>query len=315
MKKKICSLALLFALNTTVCGLSAETKQITSDVIIDAPPADSTYSPIPASPSKSKRGNPNSTSGRRAGAAPEVKAFSFANRAFGPERFAKAVIVRSGKADPRITAQLQEDLAVMSRILEKSAAEYKDEHEEAAGIQIFTLQGGRPIRSMYLEEYGVVFTLNVSIPLKPEPKIEEVEDKRQDNANEEWNDARNELFGEKRAWRGHPDKPPRRSFDPHQVEEFRNSLVDALKNASNIRHLRETDFVTIVVRGRSLEGDIENRLELLMENGGRVLSPVAEERSGDSTLVLRIRKNELDDAVKRKGPAEEFKKKVSITAY
>ncbi len=305
----------------SLSAVQVELQQIheaTTDAVIEpAPPAG-----IPGNPpsgSKVKRNKAVPAAAPRHGTTAEVKSFTF-NRTFGGER-SRPLIVRSAKADTKTTSQLQEDLAIMSRVLEKSAGEYRDDHEEAAGIPILALGGGKGIRALYLEDYGVLFTLSVNIPLQPELKGEMAE-KPQNATNEEWNEARSELFADRRPAGGRGEHP-RREFDQHQLDEFRDSLVEALRNAANIRNLQDSDWVTLVVRGRGAAGEGEP-LEVLLRNGyaagngeygfGRVAS--GDDRNTDSsTMVLRIKKGALDTFTRRKGSAEEFRQNVSILLY
>ncbi len=293
-------------------------KESNSDVNVENPPG------VPVNPgppgSKAKRSSkPTAQAAPRHGAVAEIKAFSF-NRSFSSERLSRPLIVRSGKADAKTTAQLQEDLAIMSRILEKSAADYKDDHEEAAGIPILALAGGKGIRAVYLEDYGVLFTLNVNIPLQPEPKMEVIDDKAGGAANEEWNEARNEIF----PGPGRGQRVARREFDPHQFEEFRDSIIDDLRNAAHIRNLRDGDWITVVVRGRNPVAEVDGTVDFLVRGGyggggDGAYRPVEVGRSEviaeSSTMVMRIKKGVLDEFARKKGSVEEFKQKISLTMY
>ena len=105
------------------------------------------------------------------------------------------LIIRTGKSDPRATDQLREDLAVMSRILDKTAEERGESyHAKAAGIEILALSsGGRFARTLYIEDYGVIFTVNVGIPLRGESKAD-ADDEKEAVSTEEWEEARQNIF-------------------------------------------------------------------------------------------------------------------------
>jgi hypothetical protein len=312
MKLLFVSVLLAAGLQAHSVVLSAqESKQtISVEHAIDGPPSEG---PSPKSASSTKPARRKSASEGRKAASPEVKSFAFSAR----ERLARPLVVRTGQNDGKAVAQLQEDLAVMSRLLDKATAEFKDDHEEAAGIPIVALAGGRSVRAMYLEEYGAVFTMTVNIPLRAELKVPDQEARVENVANEEWNEARNEIFGDRRQTR--VEKNPRREIDPHQFEEFRDALIDTLRNASNIRNLRSDDWITLVVRGRGFEEEIERRFDVFLQSGpGRdpVLTTLsADDRSPDiSTLVLRVKKSDVDHLGKP-ATADEFRKKVSLALY
>src|SRR5205814_1599820 len=94
-------------------------------------------------------------------------------------------------------------------------------------------------------------------------------------ANEEWNEARKELFGERRTLAARLEKGPRRELDQHQIDEFRDTLIEALRNGANIRNLRESDWITLVVRGRGSTIETEAPLDLMIRSGYGSSGPAA----------------------------------------
>ena len=227
-------------------------------------------------------------------------------------RINRPLIIKGGNMSAKVRDQLREDLLVMCRILEKAARDHLSDHHKAAGIDLFTFGGNRSVRTMYVDDYGVVFTLNVRVPLRNEAKAEEPETKEA-TVNEEWEETRNELFGQKRRVRRvTPAQAP--AYDENDVAELKNELIDALKNAANIRNLKATDWITVAVSGPSL---FENEV-LAVESHGeeeRFIVPKVEvfgmaeaPSTGDSNMILRVRKGSLDDLMKKNPTAEELQK-------
>jgi hypothetical protein len=232
------------------------------------------------------------------------------------DRPGRPLIIRTSKVAGNTTTQLQEDLAVMSRVLEKTAADHLggEPAKFVAGITILALPGNRGARTMYLEDYGAIFTLNVNVPLKGELKSDEPESKEPKAASEEWEEARNEIFGQRRGW-SRKEKHMRREFDPKLIEEFRNSVIESLRNASNIRNLKENDWITVIIQGRETpDHDGFMGFDARGVERDRVLFPPPDEGQ-ESTVVVRVRKSDVDDFAKKKGGLEEFKRKVSIATY
>ena len=107
----------------------------------------------------------------------------------------------------------------------------------------------------------------------------------------------------------------RREFDPHQVDEFRDSLIEALRNASNIRNLRENDWITLIVRGRTNE-ESERRVDVLIPgNHPEMVTRLSDDRDGENTMVLRVKKSDVDQLASKKTSPDQFKEKVSINIY
>jgi hypothetical protein len=287
--------------------------------------ADVTFEPV--KPGDGKPGNPPRSSGSSSkksssskSSRTEVRTMSFADDA---SRINRPLIIKSGNMSTKVRDQLREDLLVMCRILEKAAGDHLSDRHKAAGIDLFTFGGNRSVRTMYVDDYGLVFTLNVRVPLRNEAKGEEPEAKEA-TANEEWEETRNELFGQKRRVRRiTPAQAP--AFDEGDVEELKSELIDALKNAANIRNLKATDWITVAVSGPSLfanevvavesRGEEEKLIVPHIEMFGAAETPTA----GDSTMILRVRKGSLDEIMKKNPTAEELvkelEKAVNVQVY
>jgi hypothetical protein len=235
----------------------------------------------------------------------EARAFALAGNPYA-EGGSQTLIVQTSKFDEKMADELREDMAVMSRILEKATAEMSGQRDKVLGLEL-VVHGLRSPRNLYLEDYGPIFTLNVSMPLREiatdNPK-EKVSDK---DIDVEWERARSELFGGKsQGWEGPSDKNSR-PFDAREVDRLKNNLIECLKNAANIRHLKAEQWITVVVRGRGnatlteVHGDDE--LFMAASDGS--------ERS--STMVLKVRKSDLDHFAKKQ--MDEFRKRVLVNNY
>ena len=274
----------------------------------------------PSRPSSSKRSGSSSKSSRS-----EVRtSIAYADDAV---RVNRPLIIKSGKVDAKVKEQITEDLLVMCRILEKTAQEHITDFRKAAGIELLALSGAsRAVRTMYIEDYGVIFSLLVKLPLQDNSTPAEAEQK-ESTANEEWEETRNELFGQKMRIK-RTLRAPGPVYDEGDVNELKNGLVEAIKNAGNIRHLKPNDWITIVLNGPTRYGAdvLEVESEAVSGNHGRIVLPAHvpfaiddTQGGGDSTMILRVKKGQLDEAIKKDGSAEEMMKAltkvVSVVVY
>ena len=153
------------------------------------------------------------------------------------------------------------------------------------------------------------------MPLRAEPP-DEKEEVKEPARNEEWEDARNELFGNRN--RSGKVRVHGRTIDQGEIDEFRDQLVESLKNAANIRNLKETDTVLVVVRGSS-PGDVSEELGIFQMDSGRgqiraePRSVVATRGGGASTMVLQAKYGSLLKAAKEESP--DLKKLVKVSVY
>jgi hypothetical protein len=176
---------------------------------------------------------------------------------------APPLVIATDKKEAAEVSQTQEDLAIMSRILSKAAGHAGDRDDmRAMGIPVVSFGDTRRPQAMYLEGYGAVFTLNVGFPLVAPAAASEK--KNTPPANTTWDQTRKELYGggergarssgmneEMLRRYGLPagGRPPRqdRPFDKDRVERLKREVIDALKNASNIRTLKGDEQVIVAI--------------------------------------------------------------------
>jgi hypothetical protein len=175
--------------------------------------------------------------------------YSGANRT--KESGAAALVFFSAAPDQKAMDALEEDLNVMSllierqldRLLGKNAPNYK------MGIPMLLKTGQRGVQCLYLENFGALFTLNVNFPLIA-PPAKPATDEPVNNS--DWDAARKELYGHRAgsgslAWETRQSESP--EFDAEQVDALKKTLFDTLKNAANIRSLKSDEFIGVTVSG------------------------------------------------------------------
>lgn len=235
------------------------------------------------------------------------------------------LLIGSSAMEQETTSQMQEDLAVMSRILAKSAG--RDDKESAMGIVINTLPGSRRPQTLYLQDYGALFMLNVKFPLVPTaPKSEEKPEKPVDTT---WEQTKRELYGAGGGGGGFqrdvrlfmtPKGEPAVEYDADEVEELKSELIESLKNASNIRHLKPQEFITVAVVGNSSSG--ARTTKKINTRGGNIkraevfaFAAGGQAPSRESVMTLRVKKSDVDAYANSSIDLAEFTKRVAISAY
>jgi hypothetical protein len=253
-----------------------------------------------------------------------------------------ALVVRSSETDPKTIAEVEEDLNVMGLILEKALYQSGDEEErEAMGIRLWSTSGSPVRRSLEIEGYGAIFLLNVNFPLAG-PAEKPDEDKKEPS-NSTWDKAKRELYGQSE---GYPDvnlnRFSKEEYDPKRVEKLKDSLLEALKNAANIRGLKSDESVTVVVtshlgprvaptrvfRGMQKNGTATGGFGGIGRfggggsgGGGMAMNPlfvdgnINGEGQGESVLTIRARKSDIDVFAKGKLTMDDFRKKASVLIY
>jgi hypothetical protein len=158
------------------------------------------------------------------------------------------LVVRFSGGDDAANATMEEDLKIMAHVIERSLHDAVGD-DVKSGIRLLYADGGQSVRGMYLDGFGALFTAKVGFPVfatiapekRPPPPA----------ADSEWDRAKREVNGESEGraldvgWMGGGAQ-----FDPEQVEELKKALLQSLKNASNLHHLKPNDFIAITVFGQ-----------------------------------------------------------------
>lgn len=252
------------------------------------------------------------------------------------------LILGAHKLDAATVSNMEEDLTVMSRILDKTIEGSYRRTSQALGIALFTSPNAATPQSLYLEGYGVLFQMNVGFPLLPTAAGDQ--DKLEKPTDSPWEQARREIYGSRDGGRemliGGPGVGPK--YDSDRVESLKKELLDNLKLASNIRNLKPDDTIslaitgadnpsvimhngrnvpnrvirsagvststTVVQRGPQVPGAAPDRVEVMTVNEG----PSA---GRPTVLTIRVKKSDVDSFAKGKMTLDEFRNKAVINAY
>jgi hypothetical protein len=258
----------------------------------------------------------------------------------GPGNANRTLVVRSSNPDPKEQGNLEQDLAVMAHLLEKSVAEKLNGppgSRTAMGIDL--LFAPTPMRSLYLEGYGALFMLNVNFPLLP-PAVKPEVEKEKPPVDSAWEEAKRDLYRQNLE-EGRPRVVQRSSRLPHgpaeeyseeKVNTLKTTLLEQLKNASNIRDLKAEDSITVCVFGGATTigarpprpgvkrgggggggSDSGNLSEEERELLAAVSAPEAPARG--TILTIRVKKSDVDAFVKGKLNLDEFRKRAAMATY
>ncbi len=222
--------------------------------------------------------------------------------------------------EPKEQANLEEDLAVMAHILGKADDGFGGSRPAVAmGIDVFGGQGPAGVRTLYLEGYGILFSLNVGLPLVEPPSAPE-EKKDEPRGDSAWEEAKRELHGEG------PNVPvavaPVEAYSAEKVSKLTDTLIEALRNATNIRGLKAEDFVTLCVLGAPVgpsgppKADTGTARAYGGYGGGYgTVNVVPGAPQSGTILTIRARKSDIDAFAKGKLNADEFRKETRIQRY
>jgi hypothetical protein len=240
------------------------------------------------------------------------------------------------------TQQLDEDLTVMSRILEKAIERELGigGDQDTLGIVLSGAKDRRPA-NFYLQGYGAVFVLHVPFPLTSQERKPEPETKR--SSDSAWEETRKELLETKGQiepqvdgpWTGGfggvaaagDPVPPQFDYEPERVEKLKQTLFAALKSAANIRHMAPEEVITIVVQSvranpmiTRFPGGMDVRLAQRygLDRVYRTTGVRIDARNGDSPsrqLVIQASRSLIQAVESGKTKPEVFARRVDVAIY
>lgn len=236
----------------------------------------------------------------------------------------RCLVVQSGSMDADALGRAEEDLAIMGRILDKTVkGKREDDRLFAMGINVdgsvFGSSSGA--RNIYVEGYGAMFLLTVKFPLLAPPE-KAPEPKAKDTTSDEWKRAREEISaagdgGGYFEYGTGAFGSPAEDFDEEKVDSLKTALIEALKNATHMRMVKPSEWITIVVQGSDVGGTTVTK----SSRDGRTAARVSTTRGGgnsrrsESVMTLRVKKSDADAFAAGKLELEAFRKKVETQSY
>jgi hypothetical protein len=180
-------------------------------------------------------------------------------------------VLTTEPTDDAVEQQWLEDLKVMDALL-RNATGGSESTAFVMGIKLMNYGRTAP---MYVEGAGAVFSYNVGWPLAPSGKPGEPNADRPRERPSAWDQTKRELKGYGGPGGTLPGReaPVPLVFDQEKLDGFVDAILKVLPEATNFRHLKDTEFVFVTVSGPDESGE-----------------PVR--------LTLKVRKSDVDAAAR-----------------
>ncbi|MHC4553455.1 MAG: hypothetical protein ACYSUT_11950 [Planctomycetota bacterium] len=235
----------------------------------------------------------------------------------GSQRENSVLLIPQKPLNAKTAGQLSEDMQVMLMILKNAAEpELMMENPARGGggrwnpASFFGARSLPTSKAIWLESYGMIFTLAVDFPLVSMNGGEEKPpETAQEKKDEVWNRSKNRLKG--------LDEPDHNKdedtvvFDPDKAEKLQKKLTESLKHASNIRNLAAKDRVVVVVRS-VINGDPP------FLHAGHDFGEIDEKTAvpvPTSVMTIQAEKQDIDAFADGKIDLKAFTKKVTAVTY
>jgi hypothetical protein len=172
-------------------------------------------------------------------------------------------------------------------------------------------------RALYLDDFGVIFMLDTRLRLQAVESAA-ADKKTAVDAHSEWEEAKREIKGIGNPPEDWPmnETDSAEPYDSKQVEQLKNSVIEALKNGNHLRHLKSGDRIVVVISSQA--GGDQNGMPIVsMQGPGNVrivkTQVISDAESGDKhTLTITVKKEDVDSFAEGKISADDFRKKALI---
>ena len=240
---------------------------------------------------------------------------------------------------PKTSDEIAEDMQTLSyllaRNLERASAD--DSADYKLGIPILLGGEGRSVQASYIEGFGQLFKVSVRFPVVA-PSGEETSSPRPARTSE-WEEARRALSGSQApfggpggTWEGNHFSAAE-PYDAKLVVTLKQRILESLKNASNLRHLKPDEWIVVTVVGAPSPGPMARRANRAgssaesgsagaTEDGAFAYGSAArggglgEPDSARATIMtLRVRMSSAQAYASEKLSDEQFAKQAEIATY
>jgi len=222
----------------------------------------------------------------------------------------RAVIIPGAEGSLQDISGLQDDLAVMHKILEKAVS---PEQRRSSAMGIWVFPGRVEHSNMYVDGYGAIFFLNANYPLAAS-NTESDNDKSATPPNE-WEQTKREMSEpqiNEFSFELGPSGGRTEEFKPEKVEELKTRVISALTNATHIKQLKDDEYLTVIVTGSSGVTAKKGTVKPAKVQPGTGL-PGKSKAADDAQLVFRVKRRDLQAVQNGSMTPEALRQSVTIT--
>jgi hypothetical protein len=257
-------------------------------------------------PRAEKPGSPGSNAGERN---PENRP-----RQVGAFRVGGRVLIVWPQAEEQKQRELEEDLNTMMHLVERTVEKTfaTAEYDEDAPRRFVPPINNNESQALFLEDYGVVFSFRTFVALQGTTQTNAAPSSRtNEQPDNRWERARQELFGGPDGSREF--RPAGMQYDEVKVRLLKEQLLELLRDANHLRHLKPQHQIALVLSGPSQASSPPAlKPNDSPEERRSVIERFRNQLNRSSSLVLRVKKADVDSFAAGKLTIEQFRDKVSV---
>jgi hypothetical protein len=183
------------------------------------------------------------------GTPPSSRSYGRAVNRLSQIRNREVLVIPSTDIQVETLTTISEDLQVMSHIFDER---FKEPHE-IQGVFIdfgdFFGRDSRSTEAIYIQDYGVIFLMEVNFAFSPESKAQEKQDEKTEDTDPTWQRARRKIFSPPGF--GDSALVPEQKYSAEKIDQLKTELVRTLKHTTNIRNIQPDQWIILTVIGKA----------------------------------------------------------------
>jgi len=236
----------------------------------------------------------------------------------------KVLVIPTAEIQPQDLVTMMEDMTVMCRIFDKRLEQSNlVSGRFTTGSRIILPMpfswDSRSTGAMYIQGYGALFLTKVDFLLSPPPEAPEGKETEEEDIDLVWEQMKQEMYEpEDVSRRRRTGDRPEEKYDAQKVEELKETLIQTLKHATNIRSLQPDESVILTVTGNA--GQSGPFVTRLYKSGDSkyIATESAGAGSGSlspTVLTIRAKKSDIDAFAEGKLSFDQFTEKTQLFSY
>jgi hypothetical protein len=161
----------------------------------------------------------------------------------------KVLVVPFTEVNAKDLVEIMEDMQVMSHILDERFKETRRVQGVFTDFGDFFGRDNRQTEAIYLQGYGVLFSMEVNFAFSPAPQPQPQQAAEpNEQIDSTWLKAKQQVFSPGES-RGSEGSDSAEEYNSQMVEELKRDLITTLKHAANIRGVQPDEWIILTVIG------------------------------------------------------------------
>ncbi len=200
---------------------------------------------------------------------------------FGRTGNREVLVIPSTDIKAEDLAAITEDLQVMSQIFDERFKEPQEIQGVFVDFGDFFGRDSRSTEAIYMQDYGVLFLMEVNFAFSPEPKAPEKQAEETEDVDPIWQRTREKIFSPPGF--GGSEFVPEEKYSADKIDQLKTELIRTLKHTANIRNIQPDEWIILTVIGKARQSEDMYQYRYFRSGSPRTRTSTSRRRSSSSS--------------------------------